>query len=329
MTQELVQVATNDEKFAIDDVIGSGWLVTKKRWWPLLCILGVNGLVASLVPLASFVMGFGGAMSMDNIGMQLLMGFLSAVVAFTIEIGMMNVYLMALDGKKINADDCFRCIKYLPSYFVVALLSRMAIGLGYLCFIVPGIILQISFQFAGYFLVEKKLGPIAALKASWMICDGARWQLVLLAVVSYFIHVFGVLCFLIGAIPAYMVNSLANAATYRSLLAKTPALAHLVPPPPPPQLSEEAVIELLDYDSWPEHLKASAQTPGTQTPGTQTPGTQTPEAPAETPAETSTETSTETPTTSAESPPASVETPTTPAEAPASEKPPEKPEAPQ
>ncbi len=309
MTQELVTVATNDEKFAIDDVIGSGWLVTKKRWWPLLCILGVNGLVASLVPLAGFVMGFGGSMSMDNIGMQLLLGFLSAVVAFTVEIGMMNVYLMALDGKKINADDCFRCIKYLPNYFVVALLSRMAIGLGYLCFIVPGIILQISFQFAGYFLVEKKLGPIAALKASWMICDGARWQLVLLAVVSYFIHVFGVLCFLIGAIPAYMVNSLANAATYRSLLAKTPALAHLMPPPPPPQLSEEAVLELLDYDSWPEHLKASAQAPGTQAPGTQTT-----EAPAETPA------------TSAEASAASVETPVAPEAAPASEKSPEKPE---
>ncbi len=305
MTQEVITAPTNDEKFAIDDVISSGWMVTKQRWWPLLCILGVNGLVASLVPLASFVMGFGGAMNMDNIGLQLLMGFLSAVVAFTVEIGMMNVYLMALDGKKINADDCFRCIKFLPSYFVVALLSRMAIGLGYLCFVVPGIILQISFQFAGYFLVEKKLGPIAALKASWMICDGSRWQLVLLAIVSYFIHVFGVLCFLVGAIPAYMVNSLANAATYRSLLAKTPALAHLMPPPSP-KLSEEAVIELLDYDSWPENLKAGAQTPGSQTA----------QAPVETP------------TASAETPPASVD-PVAPEETPAAEKQPEKPDAPQ
>ncbi len=135
----------------------------------------------------------------------------------------MNVFLLALDGKKINADDCFRCIKYLPSYFVAALISRSLIALGYLCFIVPGIILQISFQFAGYFIVEKQLGPIAALKASWAICDGARWQLVLLAIVSYFIHAFGILCFIVGGIPAYMVNSLANAATYRALLAKNSA----------------------------------------------------------------------------------------------------------
>jgi hypothetical protein len=58
-----------------------------------------------------------------------------------------------------------------------------------------------------------------------------------------------------------MVNSLANAATYRSLLAKTPQLAHLMPPPPPPQLSEEAVIELLNEDSWPDHLKPEAGAP--------------------------------------------------------------------
>ncbi len=259
MTQEIIQVVTPEEKFAIDDVIGSGWQITKQRFWPLLAILGVNGLVAALVPMASFVMGFGGAK--DNITLQLLLGFASAVIAFTIEIGMMNVFLMALDGKKINADDCFRCIKYLPKYFVAALLSRSAIALGYLCFIVPGIILQISFQFAGYFIVEKQMGPIAALKASWMICDGARWQLVLLSIVSYFIHVFGILCFIVGGIPAYMVNSLANAATYRSLLAKTPQLAHLMPPPPPPQLSEEAVIELLNEDSWPDHLKPEAGAP--------------------------------------------------------------------
>lgn len=311
MTQEIVQVPppTPEEKFGIDDVIGTGWQVTKQKFWPLCCILGVNGLVALLVPLASFVMGFGGSMSMDNIGMQLLMGFFAAVIAFTVEIGMMNVYLMALDQKKINADDCFKCVKYLPKYFVVALLSRMAIGMGYLCFIIPGIILQISFQFAGYFIVEKNMGPIAALKASWMICDGARWQLVLLAIVSYFIHTFGVLCFLVGAIPAFMVNSLANAATYRSLLAKTPALAHLIPPPPPPQLSEEAVIELLNHDSWPDHLEPGASQPAQAPSIPSTPQADLQAEVSAAPVETST-----TP----------VETSTAPGEAPPAEKPPEK-----
>lgn len=246
MTQEIVAIGKSEEKFAIDDVIGTGWQITWSRFWPLICILGVNGLVAALIPLASFVMGYNGAMTMSNISLQLLMHLLSAVVMLTVEIGMMNVFLMSLDGKKVNADDCFKCIKYLPKFFAFVFISRILIALGYISFIVPGIILQISFQFAGYFILEKKMGPIAAMKASWAICDGARWQLILLALISYFINSVGFMCFLVGGIPAYLINGIANAAAYRALLANTPQLAEV---PPAVILSDAAVAELLDNDS--------------------------------------------------------------------------------
>lgn len=252
MTHEVVPIDKAEEKFAIDDVISAGWQLTLRRFWPLFWIIGVNGLVASLVPLASFVMGWGG---FHGLGISLAVGLLNFAVALIIEVGMMNVYLMVLDGKKVNADDCFKCVKYLPKFFVAILLSRIAIAIGYLSFIVPGIILHLSFQFAGYFIIEKKMGPIAALRASWKICDGARFQLFLLAVISYFINLFGFMCLLVGAIPAYFVNSLANASTYRTLLANTPDLADLASPV---QLSEAAVGELLQHDSWPDHLKPEA-----------------------------------------------------------------------
>ena len=79
MTQEIVAIGKSEEKFAVDDVIGTGWQITWSRFWPLICILGVNGLVAALIPLASFVMGYNGAMTMSNISLQLLMHLLSAV----------------------------------------------------------------------------------------------------------------------------------------------------------------------------------------------------------------------------------------------------------
>ncbi|PZM77552.1 MAG: hypothetical protein DKT66_25035 [Candidatus Melainabacteria bacterium] len=246
MTQEIVPIGQTEEKFAVDDVINTGWQITLSRFWPLACILGVNGLVAALVPLASFVMGYNGSMTISNISLQLFMHFLSAIIVLTVEIGMMNVFLMSLDGKKVNADDCFKCIKYLPSYFAFVFLSRILIVLGYVSFIIPGIILQISFQFAGYFIVEKKMGPIAAMKASWAICDGARWQLILLGVISYFINVVGFMCFIVGGIPAYLINGIANAATYRTLLEKTPQYAGLVPVP---ALSDSQVAQILEQDS--------------------------------------------------------------------------------
>ncbi|HNB24195.1 MAG TPA: YciC family protein [Candidatus Melainabacteria bacterium] len=238
MTQEIVPTPKTDEKFAVDDVISTGWQITMSRFWPLICILGVNGLVAALVPLASFVMGYNGTMTMSNIGLQLLMHFISAIIVLTVEIGMMNVFLLALDGQKVNADDCFKCIKFLPTYFAFVFLSRILIVLGYISFIVPGIILQISFQFAGYFILEKKMGPIAAMKASWAICEGARWQLILLALISYFINAVGFMCLLVGGIPAYLINGIANAATYRTLLANTPQFAEAIAPASLPDLQE-------------------------------------------------------------------------------------------
>jgi len=253
VTHEVVSTKVDDEKFAIDDVFGKGWLVMKAKFWPLLGVMGVAGLVAALVPMANFVIGSGGAMSLENLGVQLLMGTIWLIIALTIELGFMNVNLMALDGKKFSADDCFKCIKHLPSYAVAMLISRTAIGLGFLCFIIPGIILLISFQFAGYFIVEKRLGPIAALKASWAICDGARWQLILFGILCQLVNMFGAMCFFVGSIPAFMINGLALASTYRSLLANTPKLSDLLPAPP---LSDEVVAKLLEEDAWPKEMKA-------------------------------------------------------------------------
>lgn len=279
MTHEIVTLRKDDEKFAIDTVLGNGWQVMKAKFWPLLGVMGVAGLVAALVPMANFVIGAGGTLSIENLGTQLLLGTIWLIITLTIELGFMNVNLMALDNKKFSPDDCFKCIKFLPSYAVAMLLSRTAIGLGFLCFIIPGIILLISFQFAGFFIVEKRLGPIAALKASWAISDGARWHLVLFGILCQLINVFGTMCFLVGQIPAFMINGVALAATYRSLLANTPQLSDLLPPP---SLSEDAVAKLLSEDAWP--FKADSGAPASPTHGETSVGTVS-ESPAETVAE--------------------------------------------
>lgn len=256
MTHEVLMPDPKVEKFAIDDVLGSGWGVTKAKFWSLLGVMGVCGFVAALVPIASFVLSWGTNGGVTETILKMVLGFLGIAITITTEIGMMKVFLMSLDGEKINADDAFKCVKYLPTYALAWALSRSAIALGYMCLIVPGIILQISFQFAGYFIVEKNMGPIAALKASWSLADGSRWQLLLLAIVNQMVNWFGFMCLFVGAIPAFMVTGAAMAATYRSLLANTPSLAALATVP---RLSDAAVSDLLKEDSWPDHLKPELQ----------------------------------------------------------------------
>ncbi len=60
------------------------------------------------------------------------------------------------------------------------ILTAIAIALGFLALIVPGIILALGLAFVPYLVVERGLGPIDAIKESWRITKGHKWQLFLL-----------------------------------------------------------------------------------------------------------------------------------------------------
>ncbi|HEY9786557.1 MAG TPA: hypothetical protein V6D17_14205 [Candidatus Obscuribacterales bacterium] len=223
MTDE-VAIAKAD-KLNIDEALASGWDSMKASFWPLLGIMAVNGLFAMVPSVIGFFLGTSVQMSLESILISLALAFGGLLLAVLIEAGMINVQLRILDQQKVKSDDVYRCYPFVWKYLGAAILYRFACGLGYLCFIVPGIIVQLSFQYFGYFIIERKMGPIQALKASWAITDGCRFSLLLFGIIQYFINWLGMLCFLIGAIPAGMVTMLAQASAYRQLVSRTPELA--------------------------------------------------------------------------------------------------------
>ncbi len=48
---------------------------------------------------------------------------------------------------------------------------------GFMLFIIPGVILSIKFMFSEYLLIEENLGPIEALKRSSSLTSGYKWKL--------------------------------------------------------------------------------------------------------------------------------------------------------
>lgn len=237
-----------EDKFTIDGVLSQGWTGTKSFFFPLLGVMTVNGLLTMLVPIASFFIGANNSLAAENIFLSLGLGLLSTFIAMTIEMGMLKVNLMVLDGQTVRPDDCFKTLNFLPNYFVAWLIARTLTVFGFFCFIIPGIILHISFQFFGYFIVERGMGPLEALKASWAICDGARLDLVMLSFVLWFINVVGFMCFFLGIIPAHMVNGISLAATYRALLSKTSPYAEMLAQTNPVALTGEE-LESVIYDN--------------------------------------------------------------------------------
>jgi len=77
--------------------------------------------------------------------------------------------------------------------------------------------------FASYYVVEGGLAPADALRTSWEKTRDQKLICAVLALLSVLIPVVGVLCLLVGVIPAWMIAALMHAAAYRQLEANSGA----------------------------------------------------------------------------------------------------------
>ena len=88
---------------------------------------------------------------------------------------------------------------------------------GFILFVIPGIYFAIKYHFLLYFVIDKKMGPLEALRASGKITDGVKWRLLGFSIVSIGIVILGFLAFGFGILVAVPVATLADAYLYRKL----------------------------------------------------------------------------------------------------------------
>jgi hypothetical protein len=84
-------------------------------------------------------------------------------------------------------------------------------------YIVLSLILLLIFVFASFLVIDRELGPIAAMKESYRITLGHKWPLLGLIVVLGLINVLGILALLVGVLVSAPVTLLAYTHAYRVL----------------------------------------------------------------------------------------------------------------
>lgn len=65
-------------------------------------------------------------------------------------------------------------IKFFPAYVLLLIIKMLAIGLGLMLFIVPGVLLLLALYFVEYLLIDKEMPIFDTFKASWDITKGFR-----------------------------------------------------------------------------------------------------------------------------------------------------------
>lgn len=213
------------DKFVLDDSMAVGWEYTRKKYWPFLGMLALSAFICLLPQIgqfgADFVKDNSNAFKMITVGLW----FASILLTVFMALGVINIQLRILKDLPFNSNDLWAPVGKFWAYCGWYILYMLMVTFGLLFFIVPGIILAITFMFAPYFLVNDRCGPLQAMKASAAITEGAKWELFFLMLILSIIEgvgwLFGFVTFFITAILGTMFAKLTLTYVFLQLVNKT------------------------------------------------------------------------------------------------------------
>jgi len=107
----------------------------------------------------------------------LLMALVFSVLYFVSYPGMIYRIANVANEREDSLKEAMQVgLKKLPSMMLAVLLLSLVLMLGFVLFVIPGIILSLSTMYYPYFIVIDSLGALAALKASHNLVWGHWWR---------------------------------------------------------------------------------------------------------------------------------------------------------
>jgi len=189
--------------------IGYGWKGLTKNLGPLILITLV--IVAIQAALSIFGQEF------DSVFLLLMWNVLTTVVGLILAMGLIRASLAVVDGRTPEVGMLFQSEGFVP-YLVASILVGLAVGVGFILCIIPGLILAFLFAFYGYGIVDGRTDDgIEAMKMSWNLVTSNVGSLLLLFVLVVLINFAGLLLCFIGLLFTYPLTAIAVAYAWRTL----------------------------------------------------------------------------------------------------------------
>ncbi len=139
------------------------------------------------------------------------------VIVIIAKMGLYKAALLITNGIKPRFDELYANWRsFFPWVIASFLFSIMFfVGLGLLIF--PGCYVLATFGLFPYFLLDRKLGPIEALKRSARATKGFRWNIFLLFLACIGINLVGMLVLVVGLLITIPITMLALAVLYQEI----------------------------------------------------------------------------------------------------------------
>lgn len=165
----------------------------------------------------------------DMSGAASVVNFITLLVSVVIGLGTTTIALAALDNKPLSIGMLFSNMNRYVSYLGATILVGIVVGLGTILFILPGIFLGIRLMFWPFFVVDKQLGAIDAIKASWRMTSGIFFDVFVFMLACLGLAILGAIPLGLGWLVVMPVVGLATAQFYRNAMRAPAPVAAAVP----------------------------------------------------------------------------------------------------
>jgi uncharacterized membrane protein len=195
---------------------GYGWQQLWKYFLHLF-LIGLVVFVAS-IPAQAFVGGQGPSPAAGFVVLNALAAAYAILVLPVVTYGSDWMYLRFMRDERANVADVFNGFKKNYLNIILANLLVFAIcGIGFLVFVIPGIIFACRLAFVRYLVMDKGLDPVAAIEKSWTMTRGHGWRIFGMYVLSILLVCVGLLLLVVGAVFAFMWIGCAFASLYHAV----------------------------------------------------------------------------------------------------------------
>ncbi len=199
------------QKFTISEAVQYGWDTVKNNLGFFIIIMIIAGVINSVPE------------SIANI-LEKKSSFLSFIVSsagwvlwMIVQMGLIKITLKFINNEKAEFNDLFAHYHLFFNYIIGSIIYGVLVSVGLMLFVVPGVWVALKFQFYSYYIVDKEMGPIDALKKSAELTDGIKMDLLVLGLALLGINFIGAIAFGIGLLITVPITMLAYVYVYHRL----------------------------------------------------------------------------------------------------------------
>ncbi len=214
----------------VGDAFSWGWTKFTQQVGPFL--LGVLAYLAVIVVISAvlFAVILGGTVASvdpdtqelrNGAGFGLAFGYLVVLAVILLlsafmQAGVTRATLEVADGRRIEVGTFFRFDDF-GKVVVAALLVGLGTAVGTLLFVLPGLVFAFFAQFTLFFVLDKRLAPVDAIRASFTLVSRNVSTVLLLFLGVYAANLVGSALCGVGQLVSFPVGLLATTWMYRRL----------------------------------------------------------------------------------------------------------------